>query len=44
MNIKENTTYIQQAKHQIHQNSSISLGHMRTTYITNIQRIVLQNL
>ena len=44
MNIKENTTHIQQDKYQIHRNSSISLVQMKTTYITNIQRIVLQYL
>jgi len=38
--VKENTTHIQQDKYQSHQNSSISLVQMKTTYITNIQRIV----
>ena len=40
--VKENTTNLQHDKYQIHRKISISLVHMKTTYITNIQRIVLQ--
>ena len=40
MIVKTNTTHLQQDKYQIHRNSSISLVQMKTTYITNIQRIV----
>jgi len=44
MILKTHTTHLRLDKYQSHQNSSISLVQMRTTYITNIQRIVLQYL